>query len=227
MKWRTIGWLYLLALLAIASAIYRLALIAEAFVTGKLPIDPGDLIYVQRWVTATMHLVTGLAFMILGPLQFSARLRQRWPRWHRVSGRVFVVAALCAAGTAMGMNVIFPPVGGLGKSSAVFVFGIAQIVTVLVALRYILRRDVAAHRAWMMRAFAIGLGVSTQRLFFIPVFVVSGVPSGFVIGLGMWIGFGVNVLVVEVLLWRERRRVSLEREAVSARRMAAAEVGGR
>ena len=43
-----------------------------------------------RYPSLTLiHILPGLLFMILGPLQFSATLRALHPRWHRWSGRVY------------------------------------------------------------------------------------------------------------------------------------------
>ena len=115
--------------------------------------------------------------------------------------------------SAIAINIMFPPFGGLFKSIAVYVFSVAQIVTLTVALRAILRRDITRHRAWMIRAFAIGLAISTMRIFFIPAYLLYGVPSDFTVGLGMWIGFLVNIAVAEFILWRERVKRSVTKVA--------------
>lgn len=208
MKKTAIGWvapaLWLLGSLAILSAIYRIWITTEALATGVMPSDPGDLHYVKHVLMISLHIVPGCIFLVLGPLQFISVIRARWPKFHRWSGRVFVLSGLVTAVTAITINMVFPPVGGLFKSIAVTIFSIAQIVTLLVALRAILHRDIATHRAWMIRAFAIGLSVSTMRIFFIPAYFLYGIPNDFTIALGMWVGFLVNIVAAELVLWRER-----------------------
>lgn len=199
--------LFLLGSIVVLSAVVRLAGMGEALSSGVLPEDAGDAAYVQHPFIAALHLVPGVTFMLLGPIQFMPGVRRRWPVVHRWSGRVFVFSGVLVAVTAMVVSAVFPPVGGLFKSSAVHLFSIAQIVTLGVALRAALRRNIPRHRAWMIRAFAIGLGVATMRLYFIPVFLLFGVPDDFNIGLGMWVGFGVNVAVAELILLRERMQV--------------------
>ena len=44
------------------------------------------------------------------------------------------------------------------------IFGTLMIVSLVLGVTSILRRDVARHRLWMMRAYAIGLGAGTQVL---------------------------------------------------------------
>ena len=212
-----IGWvapvLWLFGSLAILSGIYRMWITSAALTTGVMPADPGDLHYVKHVLMISLHLVPGMIFLALGPLQFISDIRARWPTFHRWSGRVVIVSGLVTAVTAVAMNMVFPPVGGLFKSLAVYIFSVAQIVTLVVALRAILRRDIARHRAWMIRAFAIGLSVSTMRVFFIPVFFLYGIPNDFTIALGMWVGFVVNICVAEWILWRERVKRSVMKVA--------------
>lgn len=56
----------------------------------------------------------------------------------------------------------------------------------------------------MMRALAIGLGPVTQRVIVIPLFVISGNVNELTIALIVWIGFLLNLFVVEWVLLRER-----------------------
>lgn len=207
------GWvppvLWLLGSLAILSAVYRLHITTQALVTGTLPADPADVHYVKHVLMISLHIIPGLCFLILGPLQFVPTIRARWPKFHRWSGRIFIASGLVTAVTAVAMNIVFPPVGGLFKSIAVYIFSVAQIVTLIVALRAILHRDIPRHRAWMIRAFAIGLSVSTMRIFFIPAYILYGIPNDFTIALGMWVGFVVNVLAAEFILWREGVKCSV------------------
>jgi uncharacterized membrane protein len=205
--------LLFLGALAVLSAVARLAGMGEALSSGVLPKEAGDVPYVKHPALSALHLVPGIAFLLLGPFQFMPAIRRRWPAVHRWSGRTFILSGAVVAVTAMVINAIFPPVGGALKSAAVYLFGMAQIAALAIALRAILRRDIPRHRAWMIRAFAIGLGVSTMRFYFLPVYLISGIPSDFSLGLGMWIGFGVNVVVAEVILRRERRLSGFSRKA--------------
>jgi uncharacterized membrane protein len=209
------GWtapvLWLLGALAIYSAIDRMQITFGALISGIMPTDPADMHYVKHALLISFHIIPGLLFLVLGPLQFMGSIRARWPKAHRISGRIFIVSGLLMAVSAIMINIVFPPFGGLFKSIAVYVFSTAQIVTLMIALKAVLRRNIARHRAWMIRAFAIGLAISTMRIFFIPAYLLYGVPSDFTVGLGMWIGFLVNIAVAEFILWRERQKSQLTR----------------
>jgi uncharacterized membrane protein len=205
-----IGWippiLWLLGSLAILSGLFRTYLTMNSIVTGVMPEDPSDAHYVKNAALTLLHVVPGTMFLMLGPLQFIADIRKYWPKLHRWSGYVFIVSGITFAVTALVINFSFPPFGGQFKSLAVIIFSILELIVLGVALQAVRQRNFMKHRAWMMRAFAIGLAISTMRLFFIPAYLLFGVPNDLTVALGMWIGFLVNTLIVELTLWRERKR---------------------
>src|SRR6202140_1329079 len=52
-----------------------------------------------RWYLLP-HGIMGACALLLGPLQFSDRLRQRFTKFHRVAGRIYVASALILAPVA-------------------------------------------------------------------------------------------------------------------------------
>lgn len=202
-----IGWvpitLWALGSLAILSGFFRAYVTVDAVVTGIIPADPADAHYAKHAVLTFLHVIPGIIFLMLGPLQFIRGIRNYWPGVHRWSGRIFIVSGLVFAVTALVINFSFPPFGGPFKSLAVVIFSLLEIFSLGIALRAVLQRNFAQHRAWMMRAFAIGLAISTMRIFFIPAYILFGVPNELTVALGMWVGFLVNIVVVEFILWKE------------------------
>jgi uncharacterized membrane protein YozB (DUF420 family) len=109
-----------------------------------------------------VHVVAATVFVVLGALQLSAGMRRRRPAWHRRAGRVAAVASVLAA-----LSGIWLAFEGLSRSGGLlFTFRLLAasalalfIVLGIVAVR---RRRLPQHRAWMIRAYAIGLGAATQ-----------------------------------------------------------------
>lgn len=110
-----------------------------------------------------LHVVGAAVYALLGAFQFSARLRRRHLGWHRKAGRVLVVAGSVVALSGLWMTLFYSDAPGgtllwavrLTVSSSMMLF----IVLGFTAVR---RRDIPAHRAWMIRAYALGLGAGTQ-----------------------------------------------------------------
>jgi uncharacterized membrane protein len=111
-----------------------------------------------------LHIVCAATYALLGALQFAPRFRNRRPGWHRAAGRVLVVAGLGVAASALWLTLFFPPQPGSGPLLFLLrlVFAPAMVGSLLLGVAAIRRRDIMAHRAWMMRTYAIALAAGTQ-----------------------------------------------------------------
>ena len=87
-----------LAVIGVAVALRRIVHLWPILTRGYIPVattsNPRaaqlvalDDIFARRAILTFVHIVPGLLFMLLGPLQFSSTIRARHLRWHRWSGR--------------------------------------------------------------------------------------------------------------------------------------------
>lgn len=143
-----------------------------------------------------MHVVPGLVMVALMPIQTSRRLRQRWPALHRWSGRLFVLFGLSLSASAVVMNIRFPVVGGLLKLTVIYAMCVAQLATMALGMRAILRYDVSGHRKWMVRAMGVAFAGGTAGIFVVP-FYLMGEVTDLVVGVGRWLGFLGTAAAVE------------------------------
>ncbi|MDQ0892701.1 DUF2306 domain-containing protein [Agromyces ramosus] len=89
------------------------------------------------------------------------------------------------------------------ESLATAVFGSWFLVCLFLAYAAIRRRDVRVHRHWMIRAFAVGVGVGTIRLWIGLLAWLTSMPIADSFALAFWLGLGMNVVVGELWLrWR-------------------------
>ena len=105
------------------------------------------------------------------------------------------------------MTMFYPwPEGdGVGVYAERLLFGSAMLVSLLLALAALRRRDFAAHGEWMTRAYAIGLGAGTQVLTHLPWFLlVDHRPGEGPRSVMMGTAWVINVIVAE---WVIRRRL--------------------
>ena len=162
-------------------------------------------------VAFALHVAFGGLALLLSPLQFVARLRDRAPAVHRAVGRA-VLASIAVAGTAglvLAPHSLAGAVGtaGFGLLAALW---LGCAATALLAIR---RRDVAAHQRWMVRTFALTYAAVTLRLWLavlIPAQVaLAGVPEE--------VAFRRAYLLVPFLAWVPNLLVAERYLAVSAR----------
>jgi uncharacterized membrane protein len=110
-----------------------------------------------------VHVLAAAIYAVLGAFQFPARLRRRHPAWHRRSGRILVGAGLAVAGSGLWMTLFYSGApGGVLLWTIRLVVGSTMAAAIVLGFTAIRRRDIAAHRAWMIRAYALGLGAGTQ-----------------------------------------------------------------
>lgn len=110
-----------------------------------------------------VHVVAAALFAVVGAFQFPARLRRRHLLLHRRAGRVLVAAGLTVAGTGLWMTLFYPGApGGALLWTVRLLVGSATATCLVLGVTSIRRHDVAAHRAWMIRAFALAVAAGTQ-----------------------------------------------------------------
>ena len=148
------------------------------------------------------HIVCAGLALLLSPIQLSGWVRARVPRLHRVTGRV-VLASIVVGGTSGFLLAWFNVAGPIGTAG----FGALAVLWVTFAvlgLRAILRRDIAAHRRWMLRTFAMTYAAVTLRLWLIVLIPVLGDfhSAYLLIPFLSWVP---NLVVVELLLRRTPR----------------------
>jgi uncharacterized membrane protein len=133
-------------------------------VLGGPEVLPTDDRFAASPVPLVVHIVAAVFYAVLGAFQFSTGLRRRHLGWHRRTGRLLVVLGLAVAFSGLWMTLAYPQKEGTGDilwvTRLLVSSGMgAAVIAGLVAIR---NRDIAGHRAWMTRAYALALGAGTQ-----------------------------------------------------------------
>jgi hypothetical protein len=202
----------LLAVIGIAIVVRRTINLMPILINGYNPsvvaLDPAptqlaalDDVFAHYPVLTLVHILPGLLFMVVGPLQFSSTIRRRYLHWHRWSGRVYLICSLVIGVSALVMSFAMPSIGGASQAAATILFALFFLFALSKAYWHILRRDIPRHREWMIRAFAIGLAVATIRpiagLFFATSRLTGLTPQEF-FGIAFWVGFVFHLIASEI-----------------------------
>jgi uncharacterized membrane protein len=173
-------------------------------------VTPDNARFVHAPLPVTLHIVSVTVYALLGAFQFWPSFRKRQRRWHRLSGRVLVPAGLVAALSGLWMAEYYPwpPLDGVALYLMRLVVGTAMAGALVRGMMAILRRDVARHEAWMLRAYALGLGAGTQVLTHIPFFVFPAIQGELSRALCMGSAWAINLAVAEWLIARRGRRLA-------------------
>ena len=148
-----------------------------------------------------VHVLTSVFVLLAGFTQFSTRIIQHYPYVHRLVGRMYVIVILGLSGPA-GFLLAIKANGGWSSQLAFSLLAVLWWIFTYLAWRKIVVRDVPAHRAFMLRSFALTLSAITLRAWKWLIVFLWAPPPMDTYRLVAWLGWIPNLLIVE---WYLRR----------------------
>ena len=158
------------------------------------------------------HVFAAVLALLIGPLQFWVRLRQGSPSFHRWSGRVYLGLGVLVGGLA-GLYMAFHAYGGIASRLGFSGLALGWLYTGMRAYLSIRARDIAAHRAWLIRNYALTFAAVTLRLY-VPAAVAFGVTFETAYPVIAWLCWVPNLVFAH---WFVRRSVTSGRQVVVKR----------
>ena len=130
-------------------------------------------------VATGVHVLLAAILMLGGALQLVPQVRHRAPRLHRWNGRVYLAGAVLAALSGLYMLWWRGAVGDTAQHLGITLNAVLVLVFAGLALKNVLRGDIAAHRRWALRLFLAVSGVWFFRIGLMAWIVVNRGPAGF------------------------------------------------
>lgn len=126
---------------------------------------------VERRGMFLAHVLAASMALMLGGFQFSPTLRARALPVHRWLGRGYVLAVLIGglSGLVIGSQAVGGAIAALGFS----LLAISWLGSTVLALWYVRAGNIAAHRRWMIRSFALTFAAVTLRIYLL-IFGLNG-----------------------------------------------------
>jgi uncharacterized membrane protein len=157
--WRLAVALLVLSAVPVTAGAFRLVQLA-----GGPAIMPADERFTGLPLALVLHITGAATYSLVGVLQLLPRFRRRHLGWHRRAGRALAAAGLVVAGSALWLTLTYEAQPGTGPLLLALRLLVASAMTTSLVLGVAAARrgDIAVHRAWMVRAYALGLGAGTQ-----------------------------------------------------------------
>ena len=216
---RSTGWggwvpLSLVALVVIPAIAGSLRLVEVFGGPHLLPANPR---IAASPLPVVVHIMCAVLYAVLGAFQFSSAFRRRQPGWHRASGRIVVGLGLAVALSALWMTQFYPRQTGTGELAYLFrlAFGSGMAASIILGFTAIRRGEVARHRAWMTRAYALALGAGTQ-VFTLGIGSALFGTSELTTDLSLGAGWAINLAVAEYVICRHGSRRTSSRRTIKA-----------
>lgn len=148
------------------------------------------------------HVFASAVALTVGPFQFWSRLRNQRPQLHRWLGRIYLLVGVGIGGSA-GLFMAFNAFGGVSARLGFGCLAVLWLYTGYRAYRAVRTRDLASHRRWMVRNFALTFAAVTLRLY-LPASIATGVAFESAYPVIAWLCWMPNLFVAE-LLFNSRR----------------------
>jgi hypothetical protein len=104
------------------------------------------------------HSLAGILALLIGPINFSSRIRQRHLRLHRILGRIYVISVFVGSFTGIALAAGRPGLPGTSMQAA------AWMVCTTAAFITARNRQAAQHRQWMARSYAVTFTFVSSRV---------------------------------------------------------------
>jgi len=144
-----------------------------------------------------LHVFAAAVALLLGPFQFSTRLRSTRIHLHRWMGRLYLGVGVLIGGLS-GLYISQFAFGGLVAKLGFATLAVCWLYTGLLAFLAIRRGAIEGHRKWMVRNFSLAFAAVMLRLY-IPASVLSGADFAVVYPIIAWLCWLPNLLVAEWL----------------------------
>jgi hypothetical protein len=149
------------------------------------------------------HIILGTLALAIGPFQMTSRSRRN-PKVHRILGRIYA--------SAIGLNILMVPylaiysTGGIPASVAFLVLDAAWLVTTGMGVWRIIQRNIAAHRRWILRSYAITWVFVSFRIVVALISIFTHAAMSISFPVAVYVSIAINLLLTEIYLRRRDKR---------------------
>ena len=150
------------------------------------------------------HVFSSVLVLLAGIIQFSERVRLRFPVIHRKLG-IFYVATILLVSAPSGFIMALHANGGLSSKVSFVLQAVLWGFFTWLAFKSALQRNWEKHREMMIRSFALTLSAISLRAFKWLIVHVWGLPPMDTYRIVAWLGWGFNFAVAELIILSQKK----------------------
>lgn len=207
---KNIGWWVFILFIILMTGVTLLT--ARALFAEQKQLPLVSFIYVYYSFLA-IHIVLATIAVLAGIIQFFPHIRQNHIQVHRASGRIYVGSVFISGVTALFVALFTER---FDEQIAFITLDVIWLLSIWKAFRAIRRKNVAEHRLWMVRNYAITLAAIFARGI-VPVMILlqllkGPLPAGGfatllseTLGTGVWLSIVLNLILADWLVNRSQK----------------------
>lgn len=151
-----------------------------------------------------IHIAAGAICIITALVQFSSYILKKRKAIHRWSGKLYVLVVLLLAAPT-GFYMSFFAKGSFWERILFMFMAVTWFITTLYGFTTIHKKNVLAHKIWMMRSYAMAMTAVTFRIYHIVFYLLDwGHLENY--ELSLWISVIGNMLFAEWVIYRQSKR---------------------
>ena len=151
-----------------------------------------------------IHIFAGVVCISTALIQFSRYILKKSKTIHRWSGRLYVFVVLFL-GAPTGFYMSFFAKGSFWERVLFMFMAVWWFITTYYGLNTILKKNVLAHKIWMVRSYSMAMTAVTFRIYHILFFALDwGQLENY--ELSLWISVIGNMLFAEFIIFRQSRK---------------------
>ena len=210
-------------------AIYIFTLYALPTIAGNSEVThemlPGHGVKDKSFIDSILyfsHILPAALMALSGVFQLFPSIRRKYPKFHRINGRMFFVLAISGALTGLyltwGAGLRFSDIGSLG----VTLNGILIPVAIYFAWRTAIKKQFNLHQRFAVHSFLLVNGVWSFRLYLMGWFITNQGPNGNSANIDgpaditlSFASYLFPMLIAELYFWAKRNRSNRVKWSVS------------
>lgn len=166
-------------------------------------------IHIDVWRIAFFtHVFTSMLVLFAGFSQFSKLLLKRNPLLHRRLGYLYVINIMFVTGPS-GLIMSFYANGGMGSIIGFILLSVLWIGSTGIALYKAVKKDFVAHRAFMIRSYALTLSALTLRAWKVLFAEFTDIGPMDRYRIIAWLGWGLNLIIAEIIIYNQMKKRKL------------------
>ncbi|MBK8606623.1 MAG: DUF2306 domain-containing protein [Chitinophagaceae bacterium] len=151
-----------------------------------------------------IHIAAGALCIGTALIQFSRYILKKSKAIHRFSGKIYVFVVLFL-GAPTGLYMSFFAKGSFWERALFMFMAGWWFITTLNGLTTIHKRNIVAHKVWMIRSYAMAMTAVTFRVYHILFYVIGwGHLENY--ELSLWISVVGNMLFAEWVIYRQSKK---------------------
>ena len=172
---------------------------------GLLSSKSQELLNDQLWNIAFYgHIVLGGVALLIGWIQFSAKLRNSRIELHRTIGKIYILSVLISG--PFGIYIAQFATGGITNVIGFSLSGIVWLMTTVLAFASVRKGKIELHQNYMIYSYAVCFSAVTLRIWLPILIPIMGdfISAYQIVG---WLSWVPNLLVAYYIIQKKKKRL--------------------